>query len=125
MILQARDTLPSSSASFSKDSFRRILWERAAIWDLLLVGGWISASTLPGDPGAALQPFEGAEGLTVGKYLNDLSTAAGLETERGAPEEAQHQRARRQYKDSRSIVRHLRGAGGIQRGARAPLNAVR
>src|SRR5690606_19296330 len=50
MILQALETLPSSSASCSRESFLLVLWESVVIWVLRIVGG-LAITNLPRRPG--------------------------------------------------------------------------
>src|SRR5690606_37505712 len=50
MILQAFETLPSSSASCSRESFLLVLWESVVIWVLRIVG-CLAITNLPRRPG--------------------------------------------------------------------------
>src|SRR5690606_1166715 len=50
MILQALETLPSSSASCSRESFLLVLWESVVIWVLRIVG-CLAITNLPRRPG--------------------------------------------------------------------------
>src|SRR5690606_26051408 len=123
MILQALETLPSSSASCSRESFLLVLWKSVVFWVLRIVGG-LSITNLPRRPGwlrTDLTPCVVEAGSS--QLSENYETSSGREHLLGTQEGAlvaplgQREEAHHRHPDRRRHARH-------REGERIPLKGV-